>query len=133
MPRSIYLMSSKQTHSYEDHGHPLYYCKIGISGNPESRLKQIQTGCPFRMFLDFECEVYDAVRHEDYWHDYFQNFHLSGEWFALDQAQINEMYDVYLMEDEMYAEGDDQDYKHEAWDKDACDRCFDHLEALGGI
>lgn len=61
--------------------------KVGISGNPTKRLKQIQTSCPFKVEIAylFACPARDiAETIERSFHD-TQRHHLShGEWFKLE-------------------------------------------------
>ena len=64
----------------DGHGH----MKIGISNNPEKRLRSIQTGNPYKLSID-RVEKYstyeDAFRRETELHNKFKDYNLHGEWF----------------------------------------------------
>ena len=56
--------------------------KIGVSDNPEKRLKGVQTGCPGHVHLIRTFEAgQDAYIHESYFHKLYQDFSTGGEWF----------------------------------------------------
>jgi hypothetical protein len=56
--------------------------KIGVSDNPEKRLKGVQTGCPGDVHLIRTFEAgQDAYIHESYFHKLYQDFSTGGEWF----------------------------------------------------
>jgi hypothetical protein len=55
--------------------------KIGCSSNPWWRLREFQTGCPYRLSL-IGCYAHpDAIREEHRLHRLFAGEHLHGEWF----------------------------------------------------
>lgn len=64
----------------DGHGH----VKIGVSSEPEKRLKQCQTGNPYKLYIK-NIERYnscgDAYRREKELHNRFKKFRLCGEWF----------------------------------------------------
>lgn len=67
-------------------------CKVGISKNPESRLRDLQPGCPFRIAVLFEIECRDykhAYAVEQWFHYCHPDLQLCGEWFQItaDKAQ----------------------------------------------
>lgn len=58
------------------------YIKIGFAKNDlESRLNQIQTGCPYPMYLVGTCRAHHAV--EKQMHQKFAHLRVRGEWFYL--------------------------------------------------
>lgn len=57
--------------------------KIGLSTNPESRLKQLQTGNPHRLELIWTFPCADMSAAEDAFHRTFERFRKVGEWFDL--------------------------------------------------
>lgn len=62
-------------------------CKIGFSNNVQSRLVQIQTGCPFPL------EVYKVfkgtMQQEKRIHQKYKQFRMNGEWFKLEGVLKN--------------------------------------------
>jgi len=71
--RDLYIIQSKETGAI----------KVGRSDNPERRLHQLQTGCPYTLRLILTLK--DGGRHERYVHesmDHLRTRHLNGgEWF----------------------------------------------------
>lgn len=70
--------------------------KIGIGRNPEERLKQLQTGCPYKLEALYSVDSKYPTRIEKALHKKFNhrkildgglNF-LKGEWFNLDINEI---------------------------------------------
>lgn len=62
------------------------FSKIGISDNPENRLKSLQTGSPHRLFLAFQLEMRcraDAIEVESLAHELMDSARMNGEWFAI--------------------------------------------------
>src|SRR5689334_20768822 len=60
--------------------------KIGISANPEARLRELQTGNPLRLgvFWTFTFATrWEAREHERAFHEEFARDQTSGEWFAI--------------------------------------------------
>lgn len=57
-------------------------CKIGVSDNPQKRLKSIQTGCPYKVnILSHYPELgYDT---EKDLHKRFKKYRMQGEWFRI--------------------------------------------------
>ena len=58
--------------------------KIGKSADPEGRLKQLQTGCPYPLRLEAKLKCrdgYHATRVERAAHEYFAADRKHGEWF----------------------------------------------------
>lgn len=62
---------------------PRGVCKIGISKNPLNRLKDIQTGYPFKLSLYFTKAVPDAEGMEFNLHTLLDDYRLEGEWFDI--------------------------------------------------
>lgn len=57
-------------------------CKIGISTNPDKRLKQLQTGCPYKL------SILAIVKGMDYesernLHKRYSEYRINGEWFRI--------------------------------------------------
>ena len=56
--------------------------KIGVSDNPEKRVKGVQTGCPGEVHLIRTFEAgQDAYIHEGHFHKLYEEFSTGGEWF----------------------------------------------------
>lgn len=59
------------------------HVKIGISMNPFSRLKELQTANPYKLSLSLLFETTDdAYKLEKSMHSYFKKFKSQGEWFS---------------------------------------------------
>jgi hypothetical protein len=66
--------------------------KIGITeSTPDKRIKEIQTGCPYKIETRVAFEVSTARDEEKYWHTKFKENRLNGEWFRLEKAQLREI------------------------------------------
>jgi hypothetical protein len=67
-------------------------CKIGISENPEGRLRSLQCGSPNRLELR---EVYwpdtrdEAFAIEREFHDNYADWRMHGEWFGVEFDSAN--------------------------------------------
>lgn len=69
--------------------------KIGVAKNSNRRLKQLQTGCPYRIDLKKVYKSEMAYKTEKILHRQFstkkvdqQDYNLTGEWFQLEIDQI---------------------------------------------
>lgn len=67
----------------------LEYTKIGITNNIKNRFESISTSTPFETEILFAIGVQNSEYHEKYLHQYFQDKHQKGEWFKLNQDDIN--------------------------------------------
>lgn len=63
--------------------------KIGVSKNLKGRLSQIQNGCPEQVRIIETC--HGDRRFERLLHARYAKFCVRGEWFKLDQKQINDL------------------------------------------
>lgn len=82
----VYMMAPEDSCEQEAFGH----VKIGFSGDPDSRLRQIQTGCPTR--LRIARMVPATVRVEQALHEFAREHRSSGEWFRM-SAEISIAFD----------------------------------------
>lgn len=57
-------------------------CKIGISGNPSKRLKQLQTGCPYKLTILAVVGSFDYESEKNL-HNRYKDYRLNGEWFRI--------------------------------------------------
>jgi predicted GIY-YIG superfamily endonuclease len=60
------------------------HIKIGVSSNPEKRLRTLQTGSsiPLRLIATFPCESRsEAFLLEKYFHENYAHLQVKGEWF----------------------------------------------------
>ena len=71
------------------------YYKIGISDNPEERIKQLQTANPQVVELVVDFPAIDAAECEKRLHEKFAKHRASGEWFELDSCIIDGMIAMY--------------------------------------
>ncbi len=63
--------------------------KVGKSVNPEKRLKSLQTGTPHKLEL---VHTVNSIKYNESWfHDILSKFHISGEWYQLDDLTMNEI------------------------------------------
>jgi len=84
-----------------DHGHVYAirhehgYFKIGESDTPKSRLRTLQTACPYRLYLYTTIEVFgDAEFVEGEIHDDLWGYQKRGEWFDLTDEQAHTLADI---------------------------------------
>ena len=63
--------------------------KIGITANLYARFAAMQTGCPQDLRLIAYAELQDAELHEATLHNRFAEKHHRGEWFELDEDDID--------------------------------------------
>lgn len=54
-------------------------CKIGFTTNPINRLKQVQTGCPYK--LEIILVIKGSIKVERALHRKYKKFKTNGEWF----------------------------------------------------
>jgi hypothetical protein len=74
-------------------------CKIGISGNVEKRLKQLQTGhsSPLKIFHSVLIERDDVHILEKTIHKTLVHLKLKGEWFNIDAVAATQEIDYAVM------------------------------------
>lgn len=71
------------------------FCKIGYSQNPKKRLTNIRVSCPYDAILHFEFELPQfyanrrAKNIERMLHELFKDKYFRGEWFRLDEQDID--------------------------------------------
>jgi len=70
--------------------------KVGVSKNTKTRIKQLQTGCPYLIEVKSIFKSEFAYKLEKALHNEFSSYkidvneiYLKGEWFSLNQDQIN--------------------------------------------
>ena len=87
----VYIMYSEIPHL-----HDKMNIKIGISVDPEDRRKGLQTSNPFPVHLikSFNAGI-EAHKHEKHFHDLYEKYNTTGEWFLVDS---NYFEDVILPE-----------------------------------
>ena len=78
MKKYVYLISDLNSYTY----------KIGISNNPEKRLKALQTGNDNSLKILFKvlCENYNQV--ETALHNKYNFLRINGEWFELNNEDV---------------------------------------------
>ena len=67
------------------------FVKIGSAASLPNRIKQLQTGNARKLKALFVVNVEnqdEAIKTEHDIHKMFENYHVSGEWFKLDQVDI---------------------------------------------
>ena len=65
------------------------FVKIGKSVSPEERLKTLQIGTPHKLEL---MHIVNSIKYDETWfHRHFSKFHISGEWYRLNDFTINEV------------------------------------------
>jgi hypothetical protein len=81
----IYLLQWEETNLY----------KIGYTTNsPYHRLVQIQRGAPFKISLKSSFKTIAGVKLESKLHKFFEQKHKTGEWFELDQSDVDSFVDI---------------------------------------
>lgn len=76
------------------------YIKVGISKNPEIRLKQLQTGNQNKLTLlfteEFECERDHLLKIEKLVHKDLKSFKSDsvGEWFKINASDLNKVKNI---------------------------------------
>ncbi len=71
--------------------------KIGKSKDPMARIKQLQTGCPYKITLAgaIRCkDDFHALRVEKALHGYFSGRREQGEWFKCTDAVLCKMWEI---------------------------------------
>ena len=64
------------------------FYKVGISEDPEERLKALQVGCPYPLVLIYKKYLKNAFRVEKALHKSLKNKQEIGEWFRLSKDEI---------------------------------------------
>jgi len=62
--------------------------KIGCSNNVERRFREIKTQMPYEGKIIHAIETGDPEGIEAYWHQYFKDKRLKGEWFKLSASDV---------------------------------------------
>lgn len=78
--KSVYLIKFQDTKGTE-------FYKIGITTNPNRRLKSLRTATPFDIEVEFCAKVCNAHQTEQTILDKYKNERWQGEWLLLDQKQ----------------------------------------------
>ena len=83
----VYIMYSEIPHL-----HDKMNIKIGISVDPEDRRKGLQTSNPFPIHIikTFNAGI-EALKHEKHFHDLYEKYNTSGEWFLVDSNYFEEV------------------------------------------
>ena len=69
------------------------YYKLGIAKNVEKRKRQLQTGTPNKLVIEAYYPVTDARKKEKYLHTKYASKKRQGEWFALDEKDVQNIKD----------------------------------------
>ena len=67
--------------------------KLGIAKNVEKRRRQLQTGTPNKLSIAAFYPVTDARKKEKYLHTKYASKKRQGEWFALDEKDVQNIKD----------------------------------------
>lgn len=74
------MRNNKPTHLY------ILSCndqlKIGVTNNIQRRIKQLQTGNPIPIILEYIDERSNPIKAERYLHSQLSQFRVQGEWFT---------------------------------------------------
>ena len=65
------------------------YIKFGVSYRPEERIKELQTGNPYKLSLLLKLEYENHFETEKIIHKYSHKNHELGEWFSVDDDLRN--------------------------------------------
>lgn len=77
-PGFVYLLKCKNTNIY----------KIGYSKNVSRRVKQLMTNIPYKLNIHHVIETEDMLGLESYLHDLYEDKRMNGEYFKLDQEDV---------------------------------------------
>jgi hypothetical protein len=79
-PTQVYVINAEGTH----------LCKIGIAMSAEKRLRVLQKGFPYRLWLVAVCDYDgpDIFRYERELHRTMRDYRLNGEWFDIDPDML---------------------------------------------
>lgn len=86
----------------------LGYVKIGKSEDVESRIRQLQTGCPEKLILLGST----PNEKETFWHGLWRHLRVHGEWFKATPELLEAIHTVLLNTE-----------KREGWTGCNCDGC----------
>ena len=78
-------------------GHPHNYTKIGHSSNPNRRLRSIQIGSPYKLWVIAQFPVANPKQVEAALHDHWSDKHERGEWYDLEIEDFDELSDLVKM------------------------------------
>lgn len=90
----IYIITSKEFIEKD-----IY--KIGLSFNADTRLKQLQTGNPFKLFIHKSFYVNDLYNIEKTIHSFLYDDRLEGEWFRIPDCVLKRI-ETYLTKYEVF-------------------------------
>lgn len=94
----------KQGHvylAYSDTGHH----KIGISKEPEGRIKVFDTQMPVSVSIVHSFPADNARKAEEKLHTRFSDKHHNGEWFLLDDSDVNYIRSIRVYENGKFKKG----------------------------
>ena len=66
------------------------FYKIGITSNITKRKNELQVGNPFKINIIYFAKVENAARLESILHEKFWSKNVSGEWFKLNEKDLEE-------------------------------------------
>ena len=71
------------------------YIKIGMTKNIKNRMRNIQSGCPFKLSLWVCAYTKNPAQVEAEIHDKMEKFRLHGEWFSPDENALDEIMNFF--------------------------------------
>ena len=71
--------------------HDFAYVKLGMTSSLKQRFINIQTACPFKLFLWLGIRTPIPEQIESYLHKKYKEFRVNGEWFSFRQEQLDEL------------------------------------------
>lgn len=77
--------------------HNFKYLKIGMSKSPKQRFENIQSGCPFDLYLWMSIRTPIPKQVESFLLEKYKEFKLRGEWFSLEEKQLNDLLRFVLL------------------------------------
>lgn len=89
MKKYIYVISSSKSNNSP--------CKIGISDNPDKRVKQLQTGHPEKLEIKYKKIIENARLYEKLLHKDISYIRSYGEWFDLSVQEAIEQINFTLL------------------------------------
>lgn len=71
--------------------HGSEYIKIGMTTNLKQRIRNLQSGCPFKLSLWATIRTENPIGIERYLIAKFSDFNVRGEWFSLPDDEIDSL------------------------------------------
>lgn len=82
---------------YHDYPKSGWLIKIGYTKNLKNRMSNIQSGCPFRVYVHASAKSYSAKDYEKSFHEKLSEFNTFGEWFLVSDDDFDWVVDSLVL------------------------------------